>query len=168
MAVSIIQAPYSGASGLVTTTAALATTYTGLVLSNPVASTVQLVIQSVSYAPVVAQTSDLTLGLMFGYNSTTNVTQTSPITVVSGVVGGAIGRGLLANAATLPTAPVLALVLGSLATGAISTVPNDGGFYNLNDGTPLIVIPPGGYVAWYTSAASVASSLNLCIQWTEA
>lgn len=161
------QGIYSGISGAVTTTAGTATTYTGLVLTNPLNSRVNLILQGLGYAPLVAQTAAIQLGVMLGYNATTAVTQTTPVTPTSNYVGGATGYGLLATAATLPTAPTVAILLGSLLTGAITTVPQGGEFIDLNDGQSLIVVPPGGYLAFWTSAASVASSLSLGIQWGE-
>ena len=48
----------------VATTAAFATTYTGLVLYNPNGSAVNLVVQKFGAAPILAQTTTLALGLM--------------------------------------------------------------------------------------------------------
>lgn len=168
MAVPNIQGVYSGTSGLVTTSAALATTYTGLVLTNPVNSAVDLVLQSASFANAVAQAAVRTIGLLAGFNATSAVTQTTPAVVVNNFVGGPAGSGLLATAATLPTAPLLMLIFTELTTGAVTTWPTYGGFFDLNDGLNLIIIPPGGYVGFYTSTASTASSLNLGLQWSEA
>lgn len=169
MSVNYTAGVFSGASGAVTTSAALATTYTGLVLTNPVGSPVSLVLQAASYAPLVAQTSALSIGLMGGY-STTAVVQTTAVTPSSNYLGSGWnvgGSGLLAKAATLPVAPTLLFVLGSLTTGAITVQMQGGGFIDLNDGQNLIVVPPGGFIAWYTSVASAATSVNLSLQWAE-
>lgn len=161
------QGIYSGTSGAVTTTVGAATTYTGLCLTNPLNSPVTIVLQAMSYAPLVAQTAALQFGIMGGFNSTTQVTQTTPGTVVNNYLGGPVGFGLLATAATLPTAPKVMFLLDSLITGPITTAPQGGGFIDLDDGQPLVVIPPGGYLCFYTSAASVASSLSFSFQWGE-
>lgn len=169
MSVNYPQGVFSGASGAVTTSVALATTYTGLVLTNPANSSVSLVIQSASYSQLVAQTASISLGLMGGYSATA-VTQTTPVAPSSNYLGAnwkTGASGLLASAATLPVAPTLLFVIASANTGAITTQMQAGGFIDLNDGQNLIVVPPGGFIAWYTSAASAASSLNLSLQWSE-
>jgi len=164
MAFPITYATYSASTGLVTTSAGLATTFTGLVLTNPINSPVQLQLTSVTILPVVAQTAALQVGLSLGFNGTTAVTQTTPITPASNLVLGPQqpGKGLAASAATLPTATILGPLITELETGAITTVPVAGIVYPVN-----IVISPGGYVATYTSAASVASSLAFSFTWQE-
>jgi hypothetical protein len=161
------QAVFSGTSGAITTTVGTATTYTGLVLTNPINSPVQLVLEAAFVAPIVAQTAAIQVGLMAGFSSTTAVTQTTAATVVSNFIGGAVGSGLLAKAATLSATPAILLVNGSLLTGAITTSTLVNGLIDLNDGQPLIIIPPGGFLAFYTSAASVASSVVFSFQWGE-
>lgn len=166
MPVSYTQDIYSGASGAVTTSAALATTYTGLLLTNPVGSTVSLILESASFVPLVAQTAALSIGLLGG-SSATAVTQTTAVAPTNNYLGGPGGYGLLAKAATLPVAPTLLFLLGSLMTGAITVQDQAGAYIDLNGGQPMVVVPPGAYVGFYTSAASVASSLNLSFQWAE-
>lgn len=151
-------------TGQVTTVGA-ATTYTGLVLSNPVGSSVNLVIDKVGVAFLVAFTAAASVGIMTGYNATTNVTHTTPAVVRNKKIGGAIGYGLLDSAATLPTAPVLDVVLGEGLTGAITTTPsiNSG----LTDMEGSIILPPGAYAAIYTSTASGAASMSASFSWEE-
>ena len=148
----------------VTTTAAFATTYTGMCLSNPIGSTVNLVLTKVTYAPVVAQTAALVMGIMTGYSAATNVTHTTPLVPLCNFVGQPAGTGLIDSSATLPIAPTRLILLGTLTTGAITQTLLNG---SVTDMEGSVVIPPGGYAAIYTSAASVASSLAFGMMWEE-
>lgn len=148
------------------TTVGLATTYTGLCLSNPVGSTVNVVLDKAGWAQLVAAAAAAGVGLMYGYNSSTNVTHTTPVTPKNNFVGvGASGTALVDSAATLPTAPTLQKILGSLLTGAITTVP--GVPVAENEVAGSIILPPGAYVAFYTSAASGAAGMSFSFEWTE-
>lgn len=151
-------------TGQVTTVGA-ATTYTGLVLSNPVGSPVNLVIDKVGAAFLVAFTAAASIGIMTGYNSTTNVTHTTPAVVRNKKIGGAIGYGLLDSAATLPTAPVLDIVLATGLTGAITTAPEIPAIMADLEGS--IILPPGAYAAIYTSTASGTASMSASFSWEE-
>ena len=150
--------------GGVTTTAGFATTLTGLCLTNPIGSNVNLVMRRVKYGSLIAQTAALEFGLQTGFNLATAVTQTTPAVVASNFVGQPAGVGLLSSAVTLPTAPTRLILIDTILTGAITTGIFGGNQYELADS---IVIPPGGYVATYTSAASVASSLVFGFVWEE-
>lgn len=162
---TVRKAMFSGSNlAGVTTTAAFATTYTGYCLSNPIASTVNLVLTKVSYTPVVAQTAALILGIMTGYSSSTNVTHTTALVPLSNFVGQPAGTGLIDSSATLPIAPTRLILLDTLLTGAITTTTSGG---RLIDMEGSVVIPPGGFAAFYTSAASVASSLAFSMMWEE-
>lgn len=156
---------YSGSnSAAVTTSAGFATTHTGLCLSNPIGSGKNLVLMRVKYGPIVAQAAALSLGLQTGYHAATNVVHTTPMVSLSNFVGNPVGVGLLDSAATLPIAPTRIVLLDSLLTGAVTTTLVAGNQYDF-DGT--LVIPPGGFVATYTSAASAAASLVFGFTWEE-
>jgi len=162
---TVRKAMYSGANLTgVTTTAAFATTYTGMCLSNPIGSTVNLVLTKVTYAPVVAQTAALVMGIMTGYSASVNVTHTTPLVPLSNFVGQPAGTGLIDSSATLPVAPTRLILLGTLTTGAITQTLLNG---SVTDMEGSVVIPPGGFAAIYTSAASVASSLAFGMMWEE-
>ena len=148
----------------VTTSAGFATTLTGFCLTNPIGSTVNLVVNKVTYAELVAQTAAVLLGIQTGYSASTAVTQTTPLVPLSNFVGQPAGVGLIASAVTIPVAPTRVILLGSLTTSAITTQIGGG---NVIDMEGSLVIPPGGYAAFYTSAASVASSLAFGMQWEE-
>jgi hypothetical protein len=138
-----------------TTTVGLATTYTGLCLSNPIGSGVNLVLLKCGYAAIVAFPAGAAIGLMVGYNATTNVTHTTPGTPASSFVGvGAAPLAKLDVAATLPTAPTLHTLFGSGLTGAITTAPQSGPAPIDLEGS--IILPPGAYAAFYTSTVSGA------------
>lgn len=160
------RALFNGAIVGQVTTVGLATTYTGLVLTNPIGSTVNLVLNKVGYAFIVAFAAGSVVGLMTGYNASTAVTQTTPVTPRSQFFGvGASGTGLLASAATLPTAPTLNTVLAAGLTGAITTAPD--GVSGLVDLDGSIILPPGAYCAIYTSTASGAAGGAFSFTWEE-
>ena len=138
----------------VTTTAGFATTYTGFCLTNPIGSSVNLVMNKVSYANVAAASTAALVGLMKGFNAVTQVIQTTPLTVYGTNKPTLVGAGLAASAVTLPTAPVL--------------VPPFIGWYTatLSNNQPTIIdlegsqiIPPGGYFAFYTGSAETSGFL---------
>ena len=150
----------------VVTTAGLATTHTGLVLSNPVGSTVNLAIGKVGIAFLVAFPAAAAIGLMVGYNATTNVTHSVAASPRNNKHTGAYtGVALADTGSTLPTAPVVHTIFGAGLTGAITTAPGmQDGVYDMEGS---LLIPPGGYVAIYTSTVSGAASMLASIQWDE-
>ena len=162
---TVRKAMFSGANlAAVTTSAGFATAYTGFCLTNPIASNVNLVVNKVAYGTIVAQTAALILGVMTGYSASTAVTQTTPLVPLSNFVGQPAGIGLIASSVTLPIAPTRVKLLDTLTTGAITVSPQGGKIVDLEGG---IVIPPGGFAAFYTSAASVATSLVFGMDWEE-
>ena len=154
-----------------TTTAGLAQTYTGLVLENPVGSPVNISILRVGYGLTIAVPSTaITIGLMCGFNSSTNCTHTASVTPASSFYG--VGPTAYAKVDTscassgLPTAPVVTHILGSAGTGALTT---------FGVGQPLtsvdldgaILLSPGAYCAFYTLTASGASGFMGSFTWEE-
>jgi hypothetical protein len=104
------------------------------------------------------------MGIMTGYSASVNVTHTTPLVPLSNFVGQPAGTGLIDSSATLPVAPTRLILLGTLTTGAITQTLLNG---SVTDMEGSVVIPPGGYAAIYTSAASVASSLAFGMMWEE-
>ena len=157
---------YSGSITGQVTTVGLATTYTGLCLSNPISSQVNLSIINVGVGFLVAFSAAATIGLMTGYNITTNVTHTAAVTPRNqkfvGVAG--TGTGLLDSSATLPTAPTLNMILGAGLTGAITT---QTAVYSSFDISGQLILTPGAYCAIYTSTASGAASGAFSFTWEE-
>jgi hypothetical protein len=124
-----------------TWTIALATTFTGIVVSNPLASGINMSILRASFALSVAPVGIATMGFFAGNSSTGVITHTTPLTPYSTYIGYSKGQGLADAAATLVGTPVwLEHFLGGFTAGALqSTTPaviDIGGLY---------VIPPGGY-----------------------
>jgi hypothetical protein len=148
----------------VTTTAAFATTYTGLVLANPNGSAVNLVLNKVGVTQILAQTTVSAVGIMVGF-SPTNLSGTTAVTVKSKFLGAPQGVGQLYNAATLPVAPTLDTVFGSLYTAAVTSIPVVPAF--LIDLEGGLILPPGAYAALYTTTATTASSLIATMTWEE-
>jgi len=147
--------------GATATTVGLATTYTGICLSNPVGSTVNLVLENVGAAFIVAPAAALAFGVATGYNSSTNVTHTAALSPKNEFTGvGSVGTGLADSSATLPTAPTVERILGSVAA-AILAGPMS---FELKGG---ILLPPGAYAFLYTSAASGDSGFLGSFTWEE-
>lgn len=145
----------------VATTSQLATTYTGLCIANPTTSTINVVVTKVGYASIVQQTSALAVGLMTGVGASISAAITPRNRFVSGV-----GSQCLASTSlTLPGTPVLETILGTIHTGAL-TVTGVQPMTNV-DLEGSLILPPGAFCAFYTSAASAASSLHLSFQWVE-
>ena len=152
-------------------TAGVPTTYTGgLVLSNPIASAVNLVVQSASAAFVVAQTNAAVISVGACYSPITAIAGTlTAVPVQAAVVGAttANAKGKLYSSAsiTLPAAPVVSVIVGAVNTGALTVAP---------DASPLradiqgsMVIPPGGHAVFLSSATGTASSFFGSFTWLE-
>lgn len=157
---------YRAASqALVTTTVGLATTYTGLCLSNPKASTVNLEIIQVSLMQSVLQATQIeAFALATGFNTTTDVTHTTPVTPAAALVGGSVTNmlGLADAAATLPTAPTYDSFLTNTGTAtANSTGPL------LFDIAGSIILKPGGYVCFVTPAQASVAGMWFGFKWAE-
>ena len=85
--------------------AALATTYTGLMIYNPLGSGVNLVPLKVKFALSVAPAAIATIGLLGGYSATGGVTaQTTKLTPQNGIIGNtSSGQAVPLAAATIVT-----------------------------------------------------------------
>jgi hypothetical protein len=140
----------------VAVTAAFATTYTGLVLYNPAGSGVNGVLEKVSLANNVAWPAASALGLMIGASNTAFAGVTA-VTPKSKLIGQPAGRLLLASAATLPIAPTLDTLLASIGTLATTGYETTGP--TIFDLGGDLVIPPGAFVAIYSTAALTAAGL---------
>lgn len=158
------------ASALAQTTTAFTsgttTAVVGLTISNPITSPVNLVLNKVGVAYTVAFSAVAQIGLAIGYNSGTNVTHTTPVSVRSTYVGiGGAGYGLVDSSATVPTAPNTTHIFGAGDTGAVTTVPYIGS--GLIDLEGSIILPPGAYATIVTTAASGASGAHYSVSWEE-
>ena len=122
-------------------------THTGLVLANPVASTVNLIVRSYTVAQDIIGTALQYQGLCTGPNvDADDVAHTTPCVVHNGLERGSNvnnGVGTLDESATLPNTPVaLDAVRGTL------TQVGDQPRVEINFMGSLI-LPPGTYVADY-------------------
>lgn len=146
----------------VTTSAALSTSYTGLVLQNPVGSQFNIVLTKVGYAFTVAPTAAVTVGLMTGVNTSTFTTNL--VTPRNRYVGGITSIGVASTSTTIAT-PVLETILGTVLTGAITTQSQQAPTVIDMEGS--LILSPGAFVAFYTSTASGASGFFGSFQWVE-
>lgn len=122
---------------------ALATTYTGFLLSNPVNSGWDLIPLLMGFALSVAPVAPAPIGLIQGFSATGGVTVgTTPLVSSNNYIGSAGGIGKTFSAATIVTPTWLAPAMqGGFTAGAFpSTTP----FFDLNG---AITIPPGGFIA---------------------
>lgn len=134
----------------VTTTAALATTWTGLGVGNPASSGKNYIFHEFGWAQEVVMNTEGVIGLMAA--TVGDMAQT--ITPRCAKYGAATTVALTDNGATIGT-PILLRVCGSSMEGEISTIPSMGPkIYNI-DGS--IVIPPGYALLTYTFAIQTAS-----------
>lgn len=146
-----------------TTTVGLATTYTGLCVSNPVASGIVMELNLASVMQSVIQSAQPeAYAIAIGFNATTNVTHTAALTTKSNKVGsGLTSIGLADTSATLPTAPTYHTFVQN--TGSATT--NGGGA--VIDLKGSIILMPGAYVCWVTPAQASVAGLWFSFSWTE-
>lgn len=154
------RATFVGANqAAVTTSAALTTTWTGLMLMNPTTSTVNLVVTKFMVGQFAVGAA-AGVGLMTGTMATVS---TNLIVGRNGYVGGALPQGLLSSGATIGTPVLERLVgsIGSLATTGYGLMP---AAYIDFEGS--LILPPGAFAASYTSIATT-SALIFAFQWSE-
>lgn len=149
----------------VTLSGGLATATTGLILTNPTTSTVNLVPNYVNFSVNAVPAATMIVGLAFN-TSTSAVTQTTAITGRNSFLGGAAPQGLVASSVTFPTAPIISHILGSI--DYIATPTNvwskTSQWFDIQGS---IVMPPGSYLCIYGSTASAASTFFASISWEE-
>lgn len=146
-----------------TLSAALATTYVGLCLSNPATSGKVLAVRRVSGIVVVAPAAFLGLGLITGYSAAGVVTHTTPVADIRPCRLGsaAVPVAKLDAACTIVGTPAWA----QFFTNSLVTANNPPGFtVDLEGG---IVIPPGGYAAIGGTVAGPTSGFLGSFEWEE-
>lgn len=119
---------------------ALATTYTGLMLSNPAGSGMNLVLDHVSFALSVAPAAIASIHLI-GNTSGTAVTHTAALTVRNCLLGGGVGVVLADSQATIPTPVYIASLRSGFTAGAL---PGEG--LTIFDMQGSLIVPPGGFI----------------------
>lgn len=135
----------------VATSAALATAWTGLLIGNPTTSTVNLVVNKFGYAQTAVASAATTIGLMTGVGATV----TTSLTPRNRFVGGAAGQGLSNAGQTLPGTPVLETIITSV--GTLATTGYATSAMNIVDLEGSIILPPGAFLATYSTAANTAA-----------
>lgn len=143
----------------VTTTAGLATTFTGLALANPAGSGVNLEILFFSAAQVAVGVAGA-VGYMTGLGAAAG-----SLIPRSGVVGQAASSKCNgSNSATLGGTPVLEEAIGSIGSLATTGYGLQSGLVKDIGGS--LIIPPGAFIASYTSAACT-SAFIFGFRWME-
>lgn len=141
----------------VTTTAGLATTWTGLAISNPAGSGVNAVLNLFTCAQFAVGAA-AAVGIMTGAGAAAGT-----LVPKNAVIGGPTGRVTASAGATIAT-PVLDVALGSL--GSVATTA-----YGLQAGLNVdlqgsIIVPPGFFAASFTSIVTT-TALIFGFQWEE-
>lgn len=154
---------YVASQAVATTTVGLATTYTGLCLSNPIGSGVNASILTATLMQSVIQSTQVEgFGLALGSNSSTNVTHSTPVTTQSALVGSNFKSYCNADAsATLPTAPVYAFFFTNTAT-ATQNAPGD-----QYDVAGQFVLTPGAYILFVTPTQASVAGMWFSFTWME-
>lgn len=146
-----------------TTTVGLATTYTGLSLANPIGSTVNLVLNKVTFMQSVIQSTQVeAYAIATGFNSTTQVTHTAAITPRTAKIGSGLTPAALADtSSTLPTAPVYTAFIGATSTATADAT------FGVADLEGSIILMPGAYACWVTPAQASVAGLWFSFSWEE-
>ena len=140
------------------TTAAFATTFTGLSLANPTGSGVNLILRRFTCAQVAVAAAGA-IGIMRGAGAAAG-----SITPTSMVIGSAqVSKAVGSAGATIAT-PVLVGAYGSIGSLATTGYGLEPALIVELDGS--IIVPPGFYVASYTTAATT-SALIFGFTWEE-
>lgn len=145
----------------VTTSAALATTFTGLAIGNAIGSGVNLVLISFtcSQFAVGAAASIGILGAASGANAIA-----ASLVPQSRIIGGGAASKATATASATISTPLLIDTYGSVGSLATTT-------YGLEpsispDIAGAIIVPPGSFIGTYTSIATT-SALSFGFVWAE-
>ena len=139
---------------------ALTTTYTGLCLSNPPASTVNLVVHRVAWAMTAAPSNFLGIGIISGWaaGGITVHTVSLNANILNGYVGAATASGSILMTAPQANLDSQCTLVGTPAwdrwlTANSATGGEVSGTFDLDDD---LIIPPGGYAAIGANAAGPA------------
>lgn len=143
----------------VATTAALATTWTGLCVSNPTGSGKNMIVHEFGWSQTVAGSADGAVGLIL----CTIAAPASNITIYNRLSGGA-GSSMIADDGATIANPVLLGTYGSLGTLAVTGYGSQGPNVIKLDGS--IVIAPGYTLATYSTKATTASLIHHIV-WEE-
>lgn len=142
----------------VTTSAALATAFTGLAVGNPAGSGVNLVLNKFTCAQFAVGAA-ATIGIMGGTGAIT-----ASLTAQSRIIGGGAVSKATATAGQTISTPVLIATFGEV--GSLATTG-----YGLQAGISVdlegsVIIPPGSFVSSYTAIATT-TALQFSFAWEE-
>jgi len=140
------------------TTASFATTFTGLSVANPLGSGVNLILRRFTCAQVAAAVAGA-VGIMRGAGAAAGSIVPTPQFAGAATASKAVGSA----GATIAT-PVLLAAFGNLGSVATTAYGLEPGLVVELDGS--IVVPPGQFVASYTTAATT-SALIFGFTWEE-
>ena len=143
----------------VATTAALATTWTGLCVSNPATSGKNMVLKEFGFSQTVASNGDGAIGLL----TCTIAAPASAVTIQKQKIGGATSNMIADDGATI-VGPVLQRVFGPIGTLAVTGYGQGPQFVYKAEGS--IVIPPGYTIGTYTTKV-VGASMIFYFVWEE-
>lgn len=152
-------------------TVASGTAFTGTGLYNPLGSGVNLALLKHEFAFLVAFAASSGLGLQVGILTTTGPTAITSIPATNALTSGSgtslsyTGKAQAFSSITIASTGTLTKIIGAGLTGAITTVPVVPNTVVEMDGS--LIIPPGGFVATYTSTASGTASALYGFVWEE-
>jgi hypothetical protein len=150
------------------TIAGVSTSITGVcALSNPFGSAVNVVLEKVGLGFVVATANALVFGLATGFSTVAlsgTLTSLAPKSKNIGSSAVPVAALYCSAAITLPVAPTVDTILGDLGTGAITVDRQSMGQYELQGS---IILPPGGFACFWTSAVLAASAHMMSWDWEE-
>ena len=156
---------YSGANQAgVINTVGLATTYTGLVVANPVGSGKILRLLAAGVSEIVQTTGIADYWIGTGYHASTNCTAGSALTAYNLRVGGSAGAGVVYDGSTLPIAPSYTFPIMTGMTSAKLSVAAAPGLVRI-DG--LVALPAGAFAAIINFTVGVAAGQKSAILWQE-
>jgi hypothetical protein len=126
---------------------ALATTYTGLCISNPLGNTKNLVMLGCGFAITAASAGIASLHLIAGYSAVANVTHTTPL-AAPGIQNNLIGTGPASSAKADSAATILNPgYLIPLINGNTSAALPTSSAVNWLELAGMFVLPPGSWMA---------------------
>ena len=133
----------------VTTTAGLATTFTGLAIGNPVGSGVNLVLNLFTVGQVAVAVAG-TVGIMGAAGPIT-----ASLTPISRMIGSGTVSKATATAGQTISTPLLIAGLGTV--GSLATTGDALAQGIVVDFGGSVIVPPGSFVASYTTAACTSA-----------
>lgn len=144
----------------ITTTAALATTWTGLGIANAAGSGVNLVLNKFT-ATQFAVGAAATIGILGGAGTLAASLMIQSRSIGSGTLAS---TSVTASAGATISTPLLITTFGSLGSVATTGYGLENGLYVDLEGS--IIVPPGSFIGTYTSIVTT-SALNFGFTWEE-